>query len=147
MVPPAVAIAEPVQGARIDGRWVTVRGTTEPGLALRVIMSGEPMSYSWDLVADADGAFGVTASEVPVGSYELVVAATDASGNKAEARSWFWIWPTPVETEPEPASPTPPQDEAGCVGSGAKGPGLALLGLALVVVARRARGFRHHNSA
>lgn len=136
MVPPTVAIAEPAQGARIDGRWVVLRGSTEPGLELRIVLSGEPVSYSWDLVTDNLGQFAVPVSDVPVGSYELVVAATDAAGNKAEARSWFWVWPTPVE----PGAPSRPEDDAGCAGAG-DGSGVLLVGLmvCLVLAARRDR--------
>jgi hypothetical protein len=72
VIPPALTVSPPTDGAVTTQAFVTVRGTTEPGAL--VTINGQPV-----FVNDTGGF--AAAVQVPLGGSTVTIVATDAAGN------------------------------------------------------------------
>jgi hypothetical protein len=79
-IPPSLGISSPMQGSRVEGPNVTIKGTTEPGAV--VFVNGTEVRVG------ADGTF--TALLRPgQGHHAILVTSTDPHGNAANATVQF----------------------------------------------------------
>ncbi len=82
-------------------------GETEPGLPVVVFVSyGGAYTMTYNLVADAEGAFEVTVALPQVGNHSVTVTAIDLAGNKATEELYFDRVRPDVEPPPEPEQPS-----------------------------------------
>ncbi len=81
--PPVLVVTSPVDGVyEQDGDKLVVRGTSEPGATIRVLIDGEEVGQT---TVGADGTWTVVLDEKPKDdSYTLVVESSDSVDNKTE---------------------------------------------------------------
>lgn len=96
-MPPPLTITRPTSNAQLNDNTPALRGTTEPGATVSLVVTNSmgATSFMSSPTVNAAGAWSVNASTLPDGDYTLTSTATDAAGNTTQIAVNFTIDTTP----------------------------------------------------